>query len=95
MQATTAAMIERQVQDKVAEAVTGGYITPAMRDRALDLCRSDPASFDSFIATQPPGWGHLGESQLDGKALPTVRPGTDLEIAMCRQLGLAPGRPRE
>lgn len=88
-------MIERQVQDKVGAAVTGGYITPAMRDRALDLCRSNPASLDTFIARQPPAWGHLGESQLDGKALPTVRPETDLEIAMCRQPGLAPGRPRE
>ena len=95
MQATTAAMIERQVQDKVGAAVTGGYITPAMRGWALDLCRSNPASLDTFIARQPPAWCHLGTMQRDGKALPTVRPETDLEIAMCRQLGLAPGRPRE
>lgn len=44
---------------RVSEATAAGYLTPAMHDWAVALCRSDPASFDSFIQAATPTYSHL------------------------------------
>lgn len=54
-----AQMSEREVELRVEKAIDGGYMTPAMREWALDLCRSDPESFDTFMAKAIPVWAHL------------------------------------
>ncbi len=93
LQVSSAAFTEEKLVGKVESAISGGYITPAMHDWAVGLCRNDPASFDSFIASSTPAWGHfLSTSQLDGKAFPNERRSNELEVQMCRQLGLTPGR---
>jgi phage I-like protein len=56
---TKAMMSQQAAEAKVEKACGEGYITPAMRSWALSLCRQDPASFDAFLASSAPTWGHL------------------------------------
>jgi len=79
---------------KVDDAFARGYLTGGMKDWALTLCREDPASFDTFLASAAPAYGHL----LRRDARPVFDAGqrqgahgSDDEAALCRQLGLAPG----
>ena len=95
-QTQTAAMREQEVADKVNAAITGAYITPAMRDWATELCRSDPASFDTFITSQPPAFGYLLQSPFDkmDERVTTAR-ASDVETDISRQLGIDPSRLRD
>ena len=85
-----------RAQEKVRVAIQQRYITPGMRDWALALCQSDEVSFDAFLTKVGPVFAHFGVSQIKGEA---GKPGhivhepqpTELEAAMCAQLGLKPG----
>lgn len=56
---TKALMSQQAAEAKVEKACGEGYITPAMRPWALALCQQDPTSFDTFLASSAPAWGHL------------------------------------
>jgi len=107
VEAVTAMMRERSVErlahqegravEKVNAALRQGYISPAMKDWALSLCRSDGAAFDTFLAATGPYFAHLFEpSGLDGvpPSRSTARE-SDMEAAICAQLGLKPGSLRD
>jgi phage I-like protein len=85
---------EERVGHKVAEAVRLGHIPPAMKDWATALCRSNEASFDTFIASTGPAFSTLLRSS-HATGLPPQSPqhraGSDLANAICSQLGLKPG----
>lgn len=81
-------------QAKVDDAMKRGCLTGGMKAWALALCREDPASFEAFLASAAPAYGHL----LRRDARPGFdrgerrdRAGSDEEASLCRQLGLAPG----
>jgi phage I-like protein len=95
-----ALLAEDAAQRKVADALQSAFITPGMKDWALDLCRKDPASFDTFCGAAPPAFGHVAGSQFDRAILrealtPAGSPvlsGQEAEIAAI--LGLAPEKLR-
>jgi hypothetical protein len=66
-----------------------------MRGWALALCRSDEAAFDSFLETAGPAWGYLLKETHTKGTPPGVSvspvPQSDVERAICEQLGLKPG----
>jgi len=87
---------EQQAQSRVAEAMREGYITPAMKDWAVALCRQDPDSFDRFIASSPPAFGHLfgpsgARSMAPEKRFSTSAQSAE-EMAVCSQLGIDPAK---
>lgn len=91
--ANLATMSEERAQEKVAQATRKGYLSPAMQDWAVALCRSDEASFDAFVAKAVPAFAHLtAESHLGG--MPPGRgrtaPASAEAEAICAQLGIAP-----
>jgi phage I-like protein len=65
-----AAVREDRIAEKVGRAVSEGFILPAARDWALNLCRADEASFDDFLAKTLPAWAHLKRQALPGGAPP-------------------------
>ena len=72
-----------------------GFLSPAMKDWALGLCRSDEASFDLFLASVPPAFAHLFKPSATGGRPPSAEgasAASPLAEAVCAQLGLAPGR---
>lgn len=89
------ALAEVQVSAKVDRACREGFITPAMKGWALSLCRADEAAFDSFLETAGPAWGYLLKETHTKGTPPGVSvspvPQSDLERAICEQLGLKPG----
>ena len=92
LKVTTAALQQEKLVSKIDWAVVNGYITPALRDWATSLCQLSPASFDDFISSHKPAWADLfAPTGLDERELPTHKRETELEVSMCRQLGLAPG----
>ncbi len=85
-----------RAQEKVRVAIQQRYITPGMRDWALALCQSDEGSFDAFLTKVGPVFAYLGGSSFKADTakpahLPHEPRPTDLEAAMCEQLGLPPG----
>jgi len=68
------------------------------REWALELCQTDPASFDSFLASSPAPFRHLTDPQafahIRGAPLSeTQRQSASPEGALlCEQLGLTPDR---
>jgi phage I-like protein len=46
--------LEEHALVKVTAAMQSGKVSPAMRDWALALCRSNPDSFDEFVSRVPP-----------------------------------------
>jgi phage I-like protein len=76
----------QRVETAVNAALEAGKIAPASLDWAKDLCRSNPSSFDQFVANTaqviPMGENEHGSS---GHA-ETL---TAEEVAVCEQLGLA------
>jgi phage I-like protein len=92
--ANLATMSEARAADKVADAMRKGYLSPAMKDWAMGLCRSDEASFDSFIATSIPQFAHLMQPSRFTGTPPAARgPSTaesEAAAAICAQLGLKP-----
>ncbi|WP_296643740.1 phage protease, partial [Roseinatronobacter sp.] len=83
-------------QSRVSEAMREGYITPAMQGWAVALCRQDPDSFDRFIASSPPAFGHLFEGSGARSMAPEKRFSTSAqsaeEMAVCSQLGIDPAK---
>ena len=87
------ALAEGRATEKVNAALRQGYISPAMRDWALDLCRSDTGAFDTFLAASGPVFSHLFKSSgTEGPPPASVnRHESDTAAAICAQLGLKPG----
>jgi len=85
---------EAEVETAVNAALNKGYISPGMRDWATSLCRSNPQSFDAFLKSAPAPFAHLFQpSKLDGRTPPMRKSAEDdAETAICRQLGIQPGR---
>lgn len=84
---------ERAAQ-KVDDALRSGHLSPAMKDWATALCRSDEASFDRFLASSVPQFAHLSRSIIPSAFLPgsrEYRQSDELADAICSQLGLKPG----
>ena len=79
--------------EKVNAALRQGFISPARRDWALDLCRSDTGAFDSFLAASGPVFSHLFKSSgMEGPPPASVnRHESAAATAICAQLGLPPG----
>lgn len=92
--ATAAASSRERADVKVGKALADGYITPAMKSWALDLCMANEASFDSFVSeSAPAAYAHLHHSTHTN----TTPPGdnrdyaqSDEAAAVCAQLGLKP-----
>lgn len=93
--ANLATMSEDRAREKVAVATRKGYLSPAMQDWAIALCRSDEASFDAFVAKATPAFAHLtAESHLRGQPPGrgrTVTASAEVE-AICAQLGIEPAK---
>ncbi|RVT83347.1 hypothetical protein DXV76_13980 [Rhodobacteraceae bacterium CCMM004] len=82
---------EAQASAKVQAACAQGYITPAMTDWALSLCRKDPDAFDGFLAKAVPSYAHLETRTVPSGPPPatgTTDAGGDEVASLCRQLGL-------
>lgn len=86
-----------RAQEKVEDAVRQGYISPAMRPWALELCRSNETAFDSFLVTSGPIFGHLLKPSGMAGPLPASNSvhESDTAAAICAQLGLKPGALRD
>lgn len=90
------ALSEYEAEARVDTAMRGGHVTPAMRPWALELCRSDPESFEGFLSASPAPWKHLFEpmrATTGTRAAPPRRGGFDEDEArkaVCAQLGLKP-----
>lgn len=85
---------EERADQKVADALRLGLIPPAMKDWATALCRSNEASFDSFIASTGPAFSSLLQPSHVAARLPQSRQdraGAEIADAICSQLGLKPG----
>lgn len=92
--ADTAARDEERARGKVKDALARGYITPGLRDWAMDLCSRDEAAFDSFMASCAPAWGHLTRPAIPAGPPPGGRSDalqSEAAAAVCAQLGLKPG----
>lgn len=90
-----AAFREAHVTEKVEKAVRDGHLTPAAREWALDLCRVDEASFDTFLASSPRPYAHLFEVTNAAKPHPGKdRAGQHSPEAelLAGQLGIDPAR---
>ena len=90
-----AVLSQDRAEGKVRDAMAAGYLTPAMRDWAVSLCRQDPDSFDAFLSSSVPAFAHM--VQRHGQrpwartgAAPAVHDPDALAIA--RNLGLDPSR---
>jgi hypothetical protein len=53
------ALAAQQAEDKVGRTIGEGYLTPAMKDWALALCRSDEQALDTFMAKAGPAYAYL------------------------------------
>lgn len=85
---------EQRADQWVAEALRLGHIPPAMKDWAMALCRSNEASFDSFIASSGQTFSKLLRPSHVAAVPPQSRQdraGSELADAICSQLGLKPG----
>jgi len=92
--AQTANMSEQAAEMKVADALRSGHISPAMKPWATALCSQDPASFDSFIASTGPVFGHLLQPSKLDRPFPTASAPIEqsgMEASVCSQLGLPEG----
>lgn len=84
---------ERAAQ-KVDDAMRSGHLSPAMKDWATALCRSDEASFDRFLTSSVPQFAHLSRPAVPSALPPgsrVDRQSEELADAICSQLGLKPG----
>lgn len=85
------------VKARVDDAFARGYLSPALREWATDLCATDEASFDWFLEKSIPHFKHIVTPQPSRASPPPwaarSRPETfpEAEAAICEQLGLKPG----
>ncbi len=85
---------QERASQKVDEALRSGHLSPAMKDWATALCRSDEASFDRFVASSVPQFAHLSRPAIPSTLPPgsrVDRQSEELADAICSQLGLKPG----
>jgi phage I-like protein len=85
---------EERAGQKVAEALRLGHISPALKDWATALCRSDEASFDRFMESSVPQFAHIFKPTHAAGQPPRPqhhKASSDLADAICSQLGLKPG----
>lgn len=61
-----ATLSEQAIARRVDDAVLTGVITPGMREWATALCSQDPDSFDTFVHSVGPVFGHLFKTR-EGK----------------------------
>lgn len=90
--ATETAACRERAEAKVEKALAQGFIIPAMKQWALDLCNSDEPSFDAFVSdSAPAAYAHLSCELVPG-ALPTQDKLylSQEEESICQQLGIAP-----
>ena len=89
------ALSEERAEAKVDRAFKDGFLVTAMKPWALALCRSNEVAFDDYIAKSGPIFAHLLKpSQTTGtppRAAASDAAASDLERAICEQLGLKPG----
>ena len=89
------ALSEERVDAKVRRAFTDGLLVTALMPWAKALCRSDEAAFDDYLAKSGPVFAHLLKPS-HANAMPPRASGSeanasDLQRAICEQLGLKPG----
>ena len=80
--------------EKVNAAVRQGYLTNGMRGWALSLCATDEVAFDSFLEKAGPTFAYLSKPSHAAQAFAGQvqdRAGSEMEAAVCAQLGLKPG----
>jgi phage I-like protein len=87
-----------RVASKVEKAFQEGYLTPAMRTWATELCSGDEASFDAFIARSSPSYAHMTKELCGGR--PPVRDDFDIDVdsevvRVAKQLGITPEQLRK
>jgi len=88
-----AEMAEIIAARKVEKAEECGYLSGGMRAWANELVRKDPAMFDKFIKGTPPMFAHLlSRRNTPGNRPLPAPPASELERAVCSQLGLSESR---
>lgn len=76
---------------KVNNALEKGFITPAMKEWAISLCRTNADAFDNFIQKSTPAYAHLSEVVTPRGRPPASRAEVgDAELEVCQQLGIDP-----
>ena len=88
------ALSEERAEEKVNRAFKEGFLVTAMKPWALALCRSDEAAFDDYLAKSGPVFAHLmkpSHTTATPRAAASEAAASDLERAICEQLGLKPG----
>lgn len=87
------ALKSERVATKVEKAFQEGYLTPAMRSWATELCSVDEASFDAFLSRANPAYAAL-TTELCAGTPPGYKPqdlvASDEVNSICSQLGLKP-----
>ena len=79
--------------DKVNAAFRKGCLNGGLRERALELCRSNETAFDTFLARSHPPYAHLLEEHTYMRGAPNSGPAvatSGMAAAVCAQLGLKP-----
>lgn len=83
---------DQEAETLVDAAMSEGYLTPAMREWAVALCRQDRDSFDAFVQSATPAYAHLFRAPLARPLNRSRAPASDpLAQAICSQLGIDPG----
>ncbi|MFZ1337867.1 MAG: phage protease [Paracoccaceae bacterium] len=92
------ALSEERAEEKASRAFKEGFLAVAMKPWALAPCRSDEAAFDDDLAKSGPGsetvFAHLmkpSHTTATPRAAASEAAASDLERAICEQLGLKPG----
>lgn len=85
LSAITTAAEDKRVETAVNSAIEAGKVSPANKTWAENLCRTNPESFDQFVANSAQAVP-LGEDQHGGEGAQVL---TDEETAVCSQLGLS------
>jgi phage I-like protein len=83
------------VKAKVESAILAGTVMPSLRSWATELCSTNEALFDSFVAKVGTPFAYLTkEAVYDQTALAAAAdtPSTGLEETIARQLGVDPAR---
>ena len=87
----------RNISTKVETAIKSGAFPPALREWATELCSSNEASFDAFLAKVGTTYAHLAkvaEHDTSYLAADRSQPDTTAEGVIARQLGIDPAAMR-
>lgn len=82
----------REVGELVTAALSNGQLVPAMKDWATELGMKDPAQLKAYL-DKAPAIAALSGTQTGGRQ-PNGDPSqlTDIELAVCKNLGLDPAK---